>query len=75
MTRAEMIKQLQKSILIFGRRNGKNEFKKLLTQIIDELNKLDQIEHYAWLQSEENKYTDSIRLQMIRDVLTGEDEE
>lgn len=75
MTRSEMIKQLRSSRIILGRRSGKTAFLKLLDQMIGELYKLDRIEHYAWLQSEEIEYTDSIRLQMIRDVLTGEDEE
>lgn len=80
MTRAEMIKQLQSSRINLGRRNGKTEFMKLLDKMIYELKKLDQIEHYAWLElddpdDEDSIDADSIRLHMIRDVLTGEDEE
>ena len=47
----------------------------LIKKCIETFETLERIEHYAWLELDDTDDADSIRLQMIRDVLTGEDEE
>ena len=47
----------------------------LIKKCIEVFETLEHIEHYAWLELDDTDDADSIRLQMIRDVLTGGNEE